>query len=209
MSETDSFIDEVTEEVRRDRLFALMRKYGWIGVSLIVLIVAGSGVVEYRRAKAEAQAQAFGDQVLAAVAAEKRAEALAAISADAGGRAALRDLLAAADLVEAGDLAAADAKLSAISTEGLPAALGDLIAFKRALISSDKALKQAEFTRLSAAGAGLRPLALEALALMALEAGDTKAATAQLKAILQEPELSQGLKRRVGEVLVTLGESAE
>ena len=32
MSNPDSFIDEVTEEVRRDRLFAVFRKYGWIGV---------------------------------------------------------------------------------------------------------------------------------------------------------------------------------
>ena len=29
MSDTDSFIDEVTEEVRRDALFAQFRRYGW------------------------------------------------------------------------------------------------------------------------------------------------------------------------------------
>ena len=41
MSNPDSFIDEVTEEVRRDRLFAIFRKYGWIGAVLVALIVGG------------------------------------------------------------------------------------------------------------------------------------------------------------------------
>ena len=44
MSDTDSFIDEVTEEVKRDRLFATMRKYGWIAVLIVLLLVGvGSG----------------------------------------------------------------------------------------------------------------------------------------------------------------------
>ncbi len=33
MSSQDSFVDEVTDELRRDRLFAAFRKYGWIGVA--------------------------------------------------------------------------------------------------------------------------------------------------------------------------------
>ena len=36
MSENESFIDEVTEEVRRDKLYLLLKKYGWIGVVAIV-----------------------------------------------------------------------------------------------------------------------------------------------------------------------------
>jgi hypothetical protein len=32
MSDTDSFIDEVTEEVRRDRMFFMLKRYGWIAV---------------------------------------------------------------------------------------------------------------------------------------------------------------------------------
>ena len=43
MSNPDSFIDEVTEEVRRDRLFALFRKYGWIGLVVVLGIVGGAG----------------------------------------------------------------------------------------------------------------------------------------------------------------------
>ncbi len=36
MSNNDSFIDEVNEEVRRDKLYALFRKYGWIGVVAVL-----------------------------------------------------------------------------------------------------------------------------------------------------------------------------
>ena len=40
MSESDSFIQEVTEEVRRERLFRYLRRYGWIGVVAVVVIAA-------------------------------------------------------------------------------------------------------------------------------------------------------------------------
>ena len=56
MSETDSFIEEVTEEVRRDRLFALFRRYGWIVLVLIVLVVGGAAWNEYRKAQDRAAA---------------------------------------------------------------------------------------------------------------------------------------------------------
>ena len=42
MSNPESFIDEVTEEVRRDKLFAIFKKYGWIGGALIALTVGGA-----------------------------------------------------------------------------------------------------------------------------------------------------------------------
>ena len=43
MSETDSFIDEVNEEVRRDRLYAALRRYGWIAIVAVLAIVGGNG----------------------------------------------------------------------------------------------------------------------------------------------------------------------
>ena len=39
MSQSDSFIEEVTEEVRRDRLFATMKRFGWIAIVLVLRIV--------------------------------------------------------------------------------------------------------------------------------------------------------------------------
>ena len=67
MSNNESFIDEVNEEVQRDRLFQLMRKYGWIGVVLVILLVGGTAFNEYRKAQARAAAQSLGDAMLAAI----------------------------------------------------------------------------------------------------------------------------------------------
>lgn len=91
MSDTDSFIDEVTEEVRRDRLYGYVRRYGWIAAIVIIGIVGAAGFNEYRRAQEEAKAQALGDAMLAALASdedEARADALANVTADTaeGGR---------------------------------------------------------------------------------------------------------------------------
>ena len=42
MSDVDSFIDEVSEEVRRERLYIALRRYGWIGVLAVLLLVGGA-----------------------------------------------------------------------------------------------------------------------------------------------------------------------
>jgi len=99
VSNPESFIQEVTEEVRRDRLFGLMRRYGWIGVLLVVGVVGGTAWTEWSKARAAAEAQAFGDALRDALdlgAPEDRRAALAAIPATASQRAVL-DLILATD----------------------------------------------------------------------------------------------------------------
>ena len=93
MSDTDSFIDEVTEEVRRDRLYGYLRRYGWIGIVVVVLIVAGATWSEYRKAQTEAEAEALGDAIIAAMSREDaadRAAAVAEITAESPGSRAWR-----------------------------------------------------------------------------------------------------------------------
>jgi hypothetical protein len=57
VSDTDSFIEEVTEEVRRDRLFGMIKRYGWIAVLVVLAIVGGTAYNEYRKANEAAIAQ--------------------------------------------------------------------------------------------------------------------------------------------------------
>ena len=61
MSENESFIDEVTEEVRRDKLYLFLKKYGWIGGLAVLLIVLSSVIVEVRSAARIAEAEKTGD----------------------------------------------------------------------------------------------------------------------------------------------------
>ena len=70
VAEQDSFINEVTEEVRRDWLYALMRRYGWIAILLVVILVGGAAFNEWRKAGARAEAEAAGDALIAALQAD-------------------------------------------------------------------------------------------------------------------------------------------
>ena len=85
MSNPDSFIEEVTEEVRRDRLFNLFRKYGWIGAVVVVGIVGGAAWNEWSKSQAAARAQGFGDALVDALdhgTPEERRAALSAVPTD-------------------------------------------------------------------------------------------------------------------------------
>ena len=61
MSQNDNFIDEVTEEVRKDKLFILLKRYGWIGLLFIFFIVAGSIIVEIRSIQKNTASRELGD----------------------------------------------------------------------------------------------------------------------------------------------------
>ena len=61
--ESDSFISEVSEEVRRDRLFAALRRYGWLIGGAVLLIVGGAAVNEWRKARQAPRAEAAGRRV--------------------------------------------------------------------------------------------------------------------------------------------------
>ncbi len=67
MADTDSFIDEVTEELRRDKLFMAFRRYGWIAVLAVLVLVGGAITRELLIAQNRATAEAVGDQMLAAL----------------------------------------------------------------------------------------------------------------------------------------------
>ena len=114
MSDTDGFIEEVNEEVRRDRLYQMLRRYGWIAVLAILLIVGGASYSEYRKAQDRAEAEALGDAMLAALSineSTERADALAAIAPGSPASAAVLRLLTAAQQSDAGDTTAAVATL--------------------------------------------------------------------------------------------------
>lgn len=213
MSEVDSFIDEVTEEVRRDKLFAAFRKYGWIAILAVVLLVGGAAWKEYRAAQQKAGAQAFGDAVLAAQSKDKPEavyKALAAIKAQ-GAQAAVANLLAAAEAEKAGDTKAALARLDAVSgDQNLPPAFRDLALLKSVTLPGDAmsdARRDQVLAALSQPGRPYRPLALEQLALLAVKAGKTKDAIAQFTKIAQDAGATPGLRQRATQMIVALGGS--
>lgn len=212
MSDTDSFIEEVTEEVRRDRLFALMKRYGWIAVAFIVLIVAGASVNEYRKAAKRSAAEQLGDAILAAMAndeAAARAQGLSGITATTAGGQAIVQFLLSAEQTAADDRAAAVAGLEKIAGDGeLPEIYRQIALFKALTLQSDSLPaedRRLQFSALAQPGGPLRLLAEEQLALIDVSEGQKEAAIERLQAILQDAEAPPVLQQRASQVIVALG----
>ncbi len=215
MSNPDSFIKEVTEEVRRERLFGLLRRYGWIAVLVVLLVVGGAAWNEWRKARDQAAAEAFGDAVLAALDTPDpaaRIAALDAIDADSAGRGAILDLLRAAEAQRAGDTQAALAAFARVeANESLSRSYRQLAALQRVMLAGpalDAAEREQILSALAQPGEPFRPLALEQIAMLRIEAGETDAARAILQDLLDEPEATQGLRARVRQLIVALGGDA-
>ncbi len=211
MSETDSFIEEVSEEVRRDRLYGMIRRYGWIAVLIVLVLVGGAAYREYSNAQARAAAQARGDAILAAVEAESpqaRQAALAAVP-DAGPAEHIVAFFEAAAAAEAEDIPAAVAAYQSVeATADLPDRYRHLATLKRVILQAgelEPAARIAAMGPLAAAGAPYRVLAEEQIALAEIETGETEAAIARLRALLQDTEATAGLRQRARQLIVSLG----
>ena len=207
--DTDSFIDEVTEEVRRDRLYLLMRRYGWIGLAVIVAIVGGAAWREYANSRDRAEAQSWGDAVLAAQDSDDSVAALAALqSAGNADRGALGNLLTAGAALEAKDSATAGSHLERAATEAQDPALRDLARLKAVLATGetmDPAARDAALAELSKPGAPFRLLALEQKAVALIAADRDQDALNLIREIMVEDGVSQALNTRLTEMMITLG----
>ena len=67
MVETESFIKEVSEEVKRDNLFKLLNKFKWPLFALIILLVGAVGGYEYYKFYKESRAQKNGEFLVSAI----------------------------------------------------------------------------------------------------------------------------------------------
>lgn len=209
MSNPDSFIEEVTEEVRRDRLFGLFRKYGWIGVLLVAVIVGGAAWNEWSKARDAARAQAFGDALIDALdhgTPDERRAALEAIRVD-GQQGAVLQLILASDpqADRAATLAALD---RLIADTSLPASYRDLAVLRRvAVAGAEMALadRRTALQGIATPGRPFRVLAEEQLAYLMIEDGDRDGAITALQALMQDQESSGALRARAGQVITALG----
>lgn len=211
MSDSDSFIEEVTEEVRRDRLFALMRRYGWIAILAVLVLVGGAAWHEWQKSRERARAEALGDAMLSAVQADDPAARVAAledVEPDGPGSRAVIAMLAAAQAVE-DDPEAAQARLLEIADDPELASVYREVATLKAVMIPDGTLHPAaRRERLDGLALGdgvMRMLADEQLAYLDIKAGDTQAAMDRLRGIRADAGATPGLRRRATQVIVALG----
>lgn len=213
-NETDRFIDEVTEDLRRDRLFGMFRRYGWIAIALILVVVIGAAWREYRIAQDRAAARDFGDAIIAAEASDDPAAALAELPANRANQAAL------AALLQANALAAQDqVPAAAQELEAAAGALGDgdkvlrdLARLKLVMVQNgdmDAMQRDQILTQLAQPGAPFELLALEQQAVALVGAGRTEDAVALIRQIQRKDGLSESLRRRLSELMIAMGVEPE
>ncbi len=213
MSDSDSFIQEVTEEVRRDRMFRLWRRYGPFVIAAIVAAVLAAAGVAWLDQQRRAEARQAGGALLQALDAPdglRRADNLlaAADALDPGAAMAAR-LRAAAELSAAGDADAALSAYRAVAEDAAaPTALAALAAYRVAVIEAERGgpdVAVSLFGALAGDGAPFRLLALEGRAAAHLRRGDRAAARADLRAILADPTATEATRLRAAELLEAAG----
>lgn len=208
MSESDSFIKEVTEEVRQDRMFRLWKRYAPFVIGAIILIVGAAAVwnwMEHRREiEARERGGAFIESEIGSVEAQR-----ALVDEMEGEAEAIAQLRLAAALAASGsDAEAARTYREAAGRGDLDPSYRDfalLNALKLEAPTAEPAALIAELEPLVAEGAPYRPLALEFRAALHINAGDIDAARQDLEAATTDPMATGETRRRVNELLTAIG----
>ncbi len=216
VSNTDSFIDEVTEEVRRDQLYGTMRKYGWIAIVAVVAIVGGASWNEYQKAQTESAARATGDALLGALEADEavdRVTALESATLEAPEAEVVRQFLLSAEQ-SADDKAAAASSLDAFlanasETDPIYLAVAELKALMLGADAIPAAERRQRFEGMAQAGQPLALLASEQIALLDVQQGNIEAAIDRLQSIVLDAGVSSGLRQRATQLIVALGGELE
>jgi hypothetical protein len=209
MSDTDGFIAEVTEDVRRDRLFHLFRRFGWIPAVLILVLVGGTAYNEWTKSKVALLAQVRGDALLNALDIaddSARNEVLNKIASKDGDHVIAKFIAAGADIESSVDFLK-----EVIENTDQPDFIRDLARLKLTLIpgaeTDEKRLKT--LNDLSSPGGVYRNVATEILVAYELELGNVDTALDLLQAHIQDAGASRMQVQRMAELIVALGSTPE
>lgn len=213
MSQSDSFIDEVTEELRRDQLFRALKRWGWIGVLAVVLLVGAAAYREISLSRATQSAQSFGDAVIAALDlpdADARAAALSDILPQADNQDVILTFIRASDLSQSDAPAAAEALRAIADRPDILPRYRDLALLRAHMLSplEDEGLRAATLARLAQDEAPFAGLAREMQALELLNAGDISGALDALRALSEQSVVTLSQRDRITALILALESGA-
>ena len=210
MSNNESFMQEVSEEVRKDRFYRILKKWGWVGIALIVALVGGASFNEWNKESKINSARNLGDRVLAAIASKdvidlKEIE-IKNVSQDIFIKNLMSVILFSDDKLDA-------AKKALEEIGGIPGitkTYKDLNAFKLGLLLLKSGNLTGEerfgvFEALVEPGSPFRSLAKEQQALILIEQGNIELAIKTLMEITDDSETTDTLRRRVAQLRISLG----
>ena len=216
MADSDSFVQEVTEEVRRDAMYAAWRKYGPFLVGAIALVIIGTAAQSWwKNSQKNAMRDAGGAFIEAQTVEDPEASAeafLALSSENDGDYAAMAGLRAAASFGASGDVDRAVEQYQAVaSMSGVDKRLIDLAKLRLVMIRAD-IMEPSEMVEalqpLSVPGEPWRSLALEFTAAAHVRAGDVDAAVGSLSTLASDESTTAAVQARAREMIAALGGTA-
>ncbi len=207
MNENDTFIREVSDELRSDQMKAIWKRFRFVIIAVALSIVVGVGGNQIYQYWQEGQASASGDRFLAALKtieegnkqeAQKQLEALAG---DGFGSYPLLAKMRLATLhVEKGDIAAGISAFSEIGKDGnIPQALRNTAKLRAAFLLVDHGTYSqvsTEVEALSVPSNAMRHSAREALGLAAYKADDHVKAREWFQLIVDDNEAPGNVSAR-------------
>ena len=213
----DQFIEEVDEELKRERYMDLWRKYGTYMVAAVLLVViAVAGTVGWRQYQSNQRTQAGLTFLEAQRLTEqgKKAEALAIFGSlgktGTGGYRELSRFREAAALARQGNEAAAAGIYDSIATDqGADKLFRDLALVLYALNVADRAEPKGLIERLKPLTAESQPWrysALEVTALLHRRRGDDAAAKEIYRKLADDDNAPGKLRTRAAEFLAVIGD---
>lgn len=220
MSEqTDTFVREVQEEMRRERLAQLWDRYGVIALGLAALVVIGVIVFKYTEHSSlkarEAAGQKFeaATRLVASGKAQEAQQAFEAIAKDApSGYGALSRLRVAGALAEENKRAEAVAAYDAVSKDGgADPLLRDFASIQAALLRVDDAdwtEMQNRLKDLINDGNAWRATARELRGLAAMKAGNQDEARKSFEQVMGDSSATQATVQRAQMMMTILTEAA-
>ncbi len=203
----DSFIREVDEELRSDRMKSIWKRYGKVIIAVAVLIVAGVAANGFYKYWSESRASRSGDAFLAALNLAREGQQEQALAAlreleqnGYGSYSVLARMRAATVLADAGNYQAAISDFSTIGNDGsVPAAIRDAARIRAGYLlvdhgSYEDVANQVE--SLSSPDNAMRHSAREALGLAAWKAGEASQANEWFSLIVGDNGVPASLMQR-------------
>jgi len=208
---------EVDEDLRRDRMERLYKRYGGVVLAAALAIVAGTGAYTAWRNWQQSQHQQETAALTAALSqagqgAEKGVEALAAFAGKADpGMAGLAQLNAAALLTREGKTAEAVAVYDKLAANGSVGPvyrdLASLLSVMHQLGSGDPAQLRARLQPLTAESSPWRFSAREMSAVLAARAGDKDKARTLFQQLADDSQAPAGVRSRAADLATLYGKS--
>lgn len=215
---SQELIQEIEEDLRRERALKLWKEYGnYVIAAAVVVIAAAGGFVawrEYDNRQVIAESNRYFEALGRAQAGDTQAAQLAFARIAREGRPGFAILarLEDAALKAAGDRAAGIADFRAIAADAtVPPdirALANVMAALGVVDSANREELERSLAPLSGAGSQWRHIALEITAAAAVRAGDAARARELYARISDDQAAPQGVRARAAEMIQALGSQA-